>query len=112
MSNVQLSRDADYLICLIYKNYLNLRNSGISKAKAKSLGDSPDINSNIVPKWSLEDTEDTCKELIRKGFLNNNPYIHLRCGDMSLSDEGIIYMENRFKNNIKELTDFITKFIP
>ena len=29
-----------------------------------------------------------------------------------ITDDGIIYLENRFKNNMQEATDFITKFIP
>ena len=112
MSNIVLSKDADYLICLIYKYYLELRDNGFSKSDAKSLGDSPDIQQKIIPEWSLEDTDDTCRELIRKGFLDNRLYIDNRCGYMRLSDEGIIYMENRFKNGFKEVTDFIAKFIP
>ena len=36
-------------------------------------------------------------------------------GDYSykyVEDPAIIYMENRFKNGLKEVTDFISKFIP
>ena len=112
MSNIVLSKDADYLICLIYKYYLELHNNGISKSDAKKLGDSHDVNNKIIPKWSFEDTDDTCRELIKKGLLDNRIYVDNFCGFMQLSDEGIIYMENRFKNGLKEITDFIAKFIP
>ena len=112
MSDIQLSKDADYLICLIYKHYLELRDNGISKSEAKTLGDSPDVNSNIVPEWSLEDTDDTCRELIKNDLLDNRIYMDNYCGYMNLSDNGIVYMENRFKNGFKEVTDFIAKFIP
>ena len=32
MSNITLSKDADYLICIIYKYYLELRDNGFSKS--------------------------------------------------------------------------------
>lgn len=112
MSDIQLSRDADYLICLIYKRYLELHDNGICKSDAKSIGDSHDVHQNIVPEWSFEDTDDTCRELINNGLLDNRIYMDNYCGYMNLSDNGIIYMENRFKNGFKELTDFIAKFIP
>lgn len=112
MSNIVLSKDADYLICLIYKNYLQLRKNGCSKSDAKILGNSQDVNTKIIPKWSFADTDDTCRELIKKQLLDNRIYVDNYCGYMSLSDEGIIYMENRFKNGLIEVTDFIAKFIP
>lgn len=112
MSNIQLSKDADYLICLIYKRYIEMRDNGISKSDAKTIGDSHDAHENIVPEWSFEDTDDTCRELINKGLLDNRIYVDDICGYMSLSDDGIVYMENRFKNGLKEITDFIAKFIP
>ena len=112
MSEIKLSKDADYLICLIYKNYLEQRNNGVSKSEAKILGDSRNVNENIVPKWSFDDTDDTCRELIKKKFIDNRIYMDNYCGYMNLSDDGIIYMENRFKNGIKEVASFISQFIP
>ena len=112
MSDIQLSKDADYLICLIYKHYLELRDNGISKSDAKILGNSQEVNQNIIPEWSLEDTDDTCRELIKNDLLDNRIYMDNYCGYMNLSDNGIVYMENRFKNGFKEVTDFIAKFIP
>lgn len=112
MSDIKLSKDADYLICLIYKHYIEMRNNGIPKSDAKTIGDSHDAHENIVPEWSFEDTDDTCRELIDKGLLDNHIYVDDICGYMSLSNDGIIYMENRFKNGLKEITDFIAKFIP
>lgn len=112
MSNIVLSKDADYLICLIYKYYLDLRDNGVSKSDAKTLGDSKNVHQNIIPEWSFADTDETCRELINKNLLDNRIYVDNYCGFMRLSDDGIIYMENRFKNGFSELTDFIAKFIP
>lgn len=53
MSEILLSRDADYLICLIYKYYLDLHDNGIPKSQAKLLGSSENINNNIIPDGHL-----------------------------------------------------------
>ena len=112
MSDIQLSKDADYLICLIYKRYIEMRNNGISKSDAKTIGDSHDAHENIVPEWSFEDTDDTCRELINKGLLDNRIYVDDICGYMSLSDDGIVYMENRLGNKISKIIDYISKLKP
>ena len=45
--------------------------------------------------------------------LKNNDFIKLYIeGSFILTSNAIIYMENRFKNGLVELTDFIAKFIP
>lgn len=112
MSNIQLSKDADYLICLIYKHYLELRDNGISKSDSKVLGDSQKVNQDIIPEWSFEDTDDTCRELINKGLLDNRIYVDNICGSMSLSDNGIVYMERRLGNKISKIIDYISKLKP
>jgi hypothetical protein len=32
-------------------------------------------------------------------------------GDFEITNQAIIYMENRFKNGLLDLVDFVTKFI-
>lgn len=112
MSNIQISKDADYLICLIYKYYLELHDNGISKSEAKNINTINKIHS-LVPKWSLEDTYDTCLELSNNNLLIEKvPFIDETYSYFSLSDNGIIYMENRFKNKIDKLIDHISKLKP
>lgn len=112
MDNLSLSKDADALICLIYKHYLQKRSEGTSKSNAKFLGDINNIHS-IAQKlnWSIADLEDTCRELSRAGvltchFADNTIYAAY------LSDEGIIYLENRFKSGVKTLLDYLSKIVP
>ena len=112
MSNIVLSNDADYLICLIYKYYLELHDNGIPKSKAKNFEDITIIHS-LVPNWSLEDTFDTCLELSNNGFLiKQKKYISERYDRFSLSDTGIVYMENRFANKIDKLINYIGNLKP
>mgnify|MGYP005795016605 CR=1 FL=1 len=106
MSTPSLTKDADALICAIYKTYLQRRKSGNSKEQAKALGEAAKIQAEVVPKWPLPDVEDTLWELHRAGLLScfgadNTVY------DAILSDAGIIYMENRFKNGLKEVLDYL-----
>lgn len=105
--DIQLTKDADALICLIYKYYLDLHDRGIPKSKAKFLGSSKDIYENIIPEWQFEDVDDTCSELGRKHLLSV-VYADDICYEVSLTDNGIIYMENRFQGKIKILLDYIS----
>lgn len=112
MSNIQLSKDADYLICLIYKHYLELRDNGISKSEAKKINSLEDIH-YLVPDWSLDDIHETCLELSNKNLLSKKkPYIDEKYAHFSVSDDGIIYMENRFSDKINKIIDYISKLKP
>lgn len=105
-----LSKDADKLICLLYKHYLEQRKANVSKSNARAFGSSHNIHESFCPDWLFEDVDDTCRELSRAGLLNciwadNIAY------DVSFSDQAVIYMEKRFENNLNKLIDFISKFI-
>lgn len=102
-----LTKDADKLICCIYKEYLEKRKSGNSKSDAKEFESDFYLSIKSISDWNSDDISDTLQELKNAGFLKM--YI---TNDFSLNDEAIIYMENRFKNGLAELTDFISKFIP
>lgn len=102
-----LTKDADKLICCIYKEYLEKRRSGISKINAKKFDAYFYLNIKVLSKWDSSDISDTLRELKNVGFIKL-----FITGDFELTDTAIIYMENRFKNGLSELTDFISKFIP
>lgn len=108
MGDVKLTRDSDALICALYKEYLQKRKDGTPKGDAKWLGGAEHIQQTIVPKWSLADTEETLWELHRAGLLvctsaDNTVYF------ASLADDGIIYMENRFKDGLSDVLGYIEK---
>ena len=109
--DIQITKEADALICLMYKKYCEDRKNNISKVKAKQFGSSKIIHETILPKWSFEDVDETCRELSRAGLVNNS-YADNIVYSCYLSDLGIIYMENRFKNNLKELIEYISKLTP
>lgn len=111
---MRLTKKSDALICLLYKEYCQKVKSGASRQKTKMFGGSSDIQETIVPKWSVEDVDDCCFELSDKGLLDvkeadNCAYF------VWLSNDGIIYMENRFKNGLKGVLNHLSKiasFLP
>lgn len=105
---LRLTRDSDALICLLYKHYCQQLKRGISKSDAKQFGGSPEIHKSIAPKWTFENVDETCKELSRAGLLNCYCAENI-VWDSSLSDEGIIYMENRFKDGLKDVLEYLEK---
>lgn len=66
----KLTRDAEKLISLLYELYLERRESGMPKAKAKHFGGSNLIREKLLIDWSIADIDETCRELSRAGFLN------------------------------------------
>ena len=108
MADVTLSKDADALICAIYKVYLQRRKDGASKADARLLGGSDSIQEKIIPKWSFSDVDETCRELGRAGMLDcfyADDVVYIA----NLSDAGIIYMEQRFKNGLTDVLNYPEK---
>lgn len=104
---MELTKDADKMICCIYKSYLQRRKDGFSKAVSRRFEDSFFSSEEHLSTWVHEDITETRLELGRSGLIKN--YIG---GDFMLTDSGIIYMESRFKNNLIAVTDFISKLLP
>lgn len=107
---MNLTKDSEKLLCLLYKDYLEKRKSGLSKSNSNSFGSSRDIHVRLCPDWIFKDVDDTCRELSRAGLLHcawaDNIAYHV-----ILSDSAIIYMENRFKNGLLSVIDFLSSFI-
>lgn len=107
----QLTKDADKLICLLYKRYLEQLKAGTTKDRAKSFGSSTSIKKELELPGALSSLDETLTELGSAQMLNVVP------GDdtiilVRLTDSAIIYMENRFKDGLLGVVDFISKLIP
>lgn len=107
-SDIELTSDADYLICALYRKYRENRKSGIPKSKAKMFGSSEDIHKDLMPEWTFEDVDETCRELHRSEMIQCM-YADGIVYTAALSDKAIIYMENRFANNIQAVLDNMAK---
>lgn len=104
---MELTRDADKMICCIYKTFLQQRKDGLPKSVARRFDDNYFKSDNDLSSWLEDDLTETLLELGRSKLVQ----IYIG-GDFELTDSGIIYMESRFKNGLNEVTDFISKFLP
>ncbi len=100
---VELTKDANLLVCCIYKEYLSRRKSGISKAEASIFENDISDISDKISSWSKEDILYTLSELKELSFVR--VYID---GSFKITKELVVYMENRFKNGLTEVLDFIS----
>jgi len=106
--NINLTKDAEYMLCALYREYKENLENGSSKTQAKITGSSNRIHKELMGQWSLEDVDETCCELSQASLLNctfaDDVVYH-----STLSSEAIVYMENRFKNGLKEILDYMVK---
>ena len=105
MSDILLTRDADKTLCIVYKEYLSRRKNGDSK-DSSCIFKSSNL-STLFPNTNMHDVNSNLNELTENDLIKR--WID---GSFTLNSNAIVYMENRFKNGVKEVTDFIAKFIP
>ena len=104
---VQLTSDADKMICCVYKTFLQRRKDGSAKPEARRFAENYFRTDSKLSSWNEGDISDTLLEIGHAGLVK----IYIG-GNFDLTDIGIIYMENRFKNGLNEVVDFISKLIP
>lgn len=103
----ELTKDADKLACSMYKSYLQKRKNGVNKVNARHFEPKEIETYKLCSDWSIQDIKTTVSELKKVGL--GDMYFN---GGFFANERFIIYMENRFVNGIKEVTDFLSKFIP
>jgi len=108
MMNVELTKDAEYMLCALYKDYKEKRKNREDKASAKYVGSAERIHKDLMSEWSFEDVDETCRELSRAGYLNCQ-FADNVTWQSNLTDEAIIYMENRFVNGLTGVLDYMAK---
>lgn len=99
-----LTKDAEKLLCLIYKDYLEKRKGGLPKSSARTYSERSDLPLSVLDHFSSKDAWDTIRELKRTGFVRGYSY-----SGFMLTDQAIIYMENRFPNGIKQVLEWLGK---
>ena len=106
----RLTKDADKLLAMIYRNYLDKRKDGVDRDVAKRLGSSQTLKETLSLPYSLGDVDSFCMELHDLGYLHvlpaDNTVYHA-----SLTNAGIARLENRFTDGLKSVVEFLTKFI-
>ena len=102
-----MTKDAEKFLCICYNDYVSKIKSGSSKSDALRFSKTYKNENKHFSDWHEEDFAQIRSELKSIGFLK----VEIS-GAFSLLPDGIAYMENRFKNNLKELAEIISGFIP
>ncbi|MCS4486348.1 hypothetical protein [Staphylococcus americanisciuri] len=109
-----LTKDQQYILSVLYKDYLECVKSGSVKLHCNNFDDAEDIHLKYFQYLHFEDVENDLKSLKKAGFLNGF-FADNTLYQVSISDMTIVYFENKFKNDLKSIIDSISKissFIP
>lgn len=99
-----ISNDCDALLCLLYREYRTRRSYGVPRSKAAYFCDDESIRQNFMPLWCVDDVADVCWQLVRYGLLSALPGDD-KANCVTLTDQGIVYMENRFGSQLGKVFD-------
>ena len=100
---MNLTKDTDKILCLIYEEFLNRKKSGLSKSDSIRFDDPASLQTQFLQGILEDDIYDAVTEL------KNCKFVHAYIDDsFELTSSGIIYMENRFKKGLKELLSYIS----
>lgn len=102
-----LTKDADKMVCTLYKVFLNHRKEGQSREEARCFEDLFFIQEKPFSTMNRQDVSDLQLELARANYIKRNIM-----GDCKLTDIAIIDLENRFKNGVADVLSFLSQFIP
>lgn len=102
-----LTKEQKFLLVSMYKEVLS-RQPALTMEEANSFNDSDEVRALFMPHLSSSYVSDLCWKLESKGYINCYSGDNL-ANEIQLTDETLIYMENRFSNNIKALVNFLLK---
>lgn len=102
--SIELTKEADKMICEIYAAYLDRRSTGVSKQDAVNFAIKAKWPEKFASDWDSPDGTAALIELKRTGLVK-----YYQRSAFVLNDKAIIYMENRFKNGVSEVLDWLGK---
>ena len=100
----EITKDADKMLCEIYATYLSRRSDGMPKAAAADFSDESEYPEAHKADWLSQDGRATLRELKQARFVSMDII-----GGFSLEASAIVYMENRFRNGLSDVLDFLGK---
>lgn len=107
--NTQISKEADRLLTVIFKEYKRRRDAGVSINQATDMHDDVWIHENLTPEWSLDDVTAICYVLGKKNLLSVFPADN-HAYKVFLTDKGIAYAQNkmdRWLSKLKKIKDLL-----
>lgn len=100
--DIDLTQNAEYLLCVLYKAYVERSESDEFADIAAYFGGSEDIQQDYITNWSTGKIDNAAWELSRKGLLATQSGDDTVC-QSALTDDGIAYMEHRFGRKLDTL---------
>lgn len=97
-----LTKEQKTVLCALYKKYLETGKNYFFNSDV--------LQSSLFPSFTRNSVSDICWALHRKNYLICQKGDNL-ANKIMLSDKTIIYMENRFKNGLKEVVSFISDLL-
>lgn len=107
---MSLTKDTEKAFKIIYCEYRRLRKSGFAKQDAQKFDDGKIPEISAFSNWLAPDIDSAIKELKSSDYLKEDII-----GDITITDEGIKYMENKpkeFFNDLSALFDLASLFLP
>ena len=105
-----LTKEQKHLFVSMYKEMLS-RKHVLSLRESRHFENSDVIRDLFCPDKTSDDVSDLCWALKEKGYIDCYPGDEL-ADEITICDRTIIYMENRFKNGLKDITAFLASLIP
>lgn len=102
-----LTKEQQKLLVSMYKEVLS-RQPALSFEDANRFKDSDEVMILFCPDETSSHVSSLCWSLKSRGYITCDSGDNL-ASEIELTDKTIIYMENRFSNNIKALFDFLLK---
>ena len=107
---MHISKECDALLCVLYREYLVRRSHGVSIDQASYFRDDVSIRENFMPLWSVEDVCTLCWRLVDHGLLFATVGDD-KANDVSLTDQGLMYMQGRFGVRLDQVLAWLEKLI-
>lgn len=104
-----LTKEQKHLLVSMYKEVLS-RQPALSMEQANHFENSDQLIELFSINASSDYVSELCWKLYSKGYIQCYPGDNL-ANHISLSDKTIVYMENRFKNGLKEVLSFLSNHI-
>ncbi len=108
---LQMTKEASAFLAILYREYCARRKQGMSIEDSAQLGDDTSIQSSLTPKLLLDDVTHLCWQLNKCGILHAFPGDN-RANDVSITDKGILFMQEQFPRGIKDALDWLEKLAP
>lgn len=102
-----LTKQQQYIITNLYKIFKDKQKRGLSRSESKNFKSSDEVHKEFFDYLNKEDFIADTRTLRGKDYITG-AFASNMVVEIAISDKTIIYMENRFKNNIKDIVKFLS----